>query len=408
MVYRNRAETKLRVLAKAIAEEHQALRSEGKGYLFWGLTPDTESVIGHSFHSIDPSSTIGVSNTYGTNTYRLRHCPSDVLNCLPAKPSNVSRQAWIEQKSNEYWRPNDFLSTLIQASQDYASWLAEIARSEGIPREKIYSQGVFFTPYMHSGVVSDSAVASIPLNNYSVPSYSIYTSDMDNSSILERLSLIKASYHVQRFAFMEYFDDGAPSEWSTHFQNFVNNTSIPHLSYVNVQNPRDQPQPDRANAVNFIAGIAEQRTDSVCGNGVVEANEQCDTLPSNYLNPYEDPVLLDGATCGELGFDTGTLGCANCLYDTSLCEHLPVDEPDPPPLAEDPATEDPNESPSPKPTVATPQPLNRKITGSCTVNSSATDPPLVGILHFLFWIVGPLVWRRRTRPPVTNSQLKSD
>ena len=47
---------------------------------------------------------------------------------------------------------------------------------------------------------------------------------------------------------------------------------------------------------------------SVCGNAVVEGNEQCDG--SN----------LGGQTCVGRGYDGGTLGCnADCTFDTSSC-----------------------------------------------------------------------------------------
>lgn len=47
---------------------------------------------------------------------------------------------------------------------------------------------------------------------------------------------------------------------------------------------------------------------SVCGNGIVEFNEQCDGTD------------FGGATCESLGFSGGTLGCTpSCTYDTSNC-----------------------------------------------------------------------------------------
>lgn len=47
---------------------------------------------------------------------------------------------------------------------------------------------------------------------------------------------------------------------------------------------------------------------SVCGDGIVEFDEQCDGSD------------LGGATCESLGFSGGTLGCtSNCTYDTSNC-----------------------------------------------------------------------------------------
>ncbi|OGZ02747.1 MAG: hypothetical protein A3G64_00010 [Candidatus Liptonbacteria bacterium RIFCSPLOWO2_12_FULL_60_15] len=59
----------------------------------------------------------------------------------------------------------------------------------------------------------------------------------------------------------------------------------------------------------------------VCGNGIVEIDEQCDPGP---------PEELGGATCVSRGFAGGTLTCnADCAFDTSQC--TPVPPPAPPP-----------------------------------------------------------------------------
>jgi hypothetical protein len=50
----------------------------------------------------------------------------------------------------------------------------------------------------------------------------------------------------------------------------------------------------------------------VCGNGTIDAGEQC------------DQDNLNGQTCGTLGFAFGTLTCgAGCLLNTSGCYSLP-------------------------------------------------------------------------------------
>ena len=49
---------------------------------------------------------------------------------------------------------------------------------------------------------------------------------------------------------------------------------------------------------------------AVCGNGIIESGEQCDS------------VDLGGVTCGDLGFNSGTLTCSSCSYDTSQCVSL--------------------------------------------------------------------------------------
>jgi hypothetical protein len=51
----------------------------------------------------------------------------------------------------------------------------------------------------------------------------------------------------------------------------------------------------------------------VCGNGIIEQGEQCDT------------TNLNGMTCTDLGFNSGTLKCNSyCQFDTSQCEYGPV------------------------------------------------------------------------------------
>jgi hypothetical protein len=53
----------------------------------------------------------------------------------------------------------------------------------------------------------------------------------------------------------------------------------------------------------------ETASSPVCGDGIIEADEVCDT------------VALAGETCMSQGFDSGTLGCApDCMaFDTSAC-----------------------------------------------------------------------------------------
>lgn len=59
----------------------------------------------------------------------------------------------------------------------------------------------------------------------------------------------------------------------------------------------------RASSVTVSATVVQ-----TCFNGTIEAPEQC------------DGVNLNGATCGSLGYATGTLACRpNCTFDTSGC-----------------------------------------------------------------------------------------
>jgi trimeric autotransporter adhesin len=61
------------------------------------------------------------------------------------------------------------------------------------------------------------------------------------------------------------------------------------------------------------AGTGDTETASDCGNGIAEADEDCD-----------DADLAD-ATCETLGFGGGTLVCdAGCTYDLAACGELPA------------------------------------------------------------------------------------
>ena len=56
------------------------------------------------------------------------------------------------------------------------------------------------------------------------------------------------------------------------------------------------------------ASSQEASTSSGCGNGVIEAGEECEGID------------LGGQTCQGLGFSSGVLNCgADCLFDTSSC-----------------------------------------------------------------------------------------
>ena len=61
-------------------------------------------------------------------------------------------------------------------------------------------------------------------------------------------------------------------------------------------------------------GGGDDDPEAVCGNGVIEAGEQC------------DGVNLNEQTCVTKGFGGGTLSCtANCKFDTSGCTDAPAD-----------------------------------------------------------------------------------
>ena len=64
----------------------------------------------------------------------------------------------------------------------------------------------------------------------------------------------------------------------------------------------------------FGCGGGDDDPEAVCGNGVIEAGEQC------------DGVNLNEQTCVTKGFGGGTLSCtATCQFDTSGCTDAPAD-----------------------------------------------------------------------------------
>lgn len=76
--------------------------------------------------------------------------------------------------------------------------------------------------------------------------------------------------------------------------------------------------PNSSRAEERPAPVESAPVAQPCGNGVLEAGEQCDS------------ANLDGNTCGTLGFTSGNLGCsATCTLDTAGCveaEALPAEE----------------------------------------------------------------------------------
>lgn len=65
-------------------------------------------------------------------------------------------------------------------------------------------------------------------------------------------------------------------------------------------------------AFNGLSSINATVKVSVCGNGVVEGDEQCESS------------LTIQENCSDLGYDKGSLSCdASCSFVTSSCSYLP-------------------------------------------------------------------------------------
>src|SRR5690242_13529784 len=113
-----------------------------------------------------------------------------------------------------------------------------------------------------------------------------------------------------------------------------------------------------------LAGCGDGNNDNIflgggCGDGVVDADEQCDG--SN----------LDGATCVSRGFASGTLSCtASCHFDTSQCTGTG-------PTATSGATPEvtPTVEVTPGPTSSGGGPTQTPELGGATPTPTSTPPP---------------------------------
>ncbi|MBL8014487.1 MAG: hypothetical protein JNN05_11630 [Candidatus Omnitrophica bacterium] len=66
------------------------------------------------------------------------------------------------------------------------------------------------------------------------------------------------------------------------------------------------------NGCRFTTGLCTQQVENVCGNKVLEGEEQCET------------GTLNGETCTSLGFSGGSLGCTgSCKFNTNSCAVSP-------------------------------------------------------------------------------------
>lgn len=69
------------------------------------------------------------------------------------------------------------------------------------------------------------------------------------------------------------------------------------------KDPKDPEQPDRNDP-------EEPELPQVCGNNIIEGNEDCDT------------TNFDGLTCADYGFNSGTLTCDNCRVNSNACVNI--------------------------------------------------------------------------------------
>ncbi|QQR90628.1 MAG: hypothetical protein IPJ88_02475 [Myxococcales bacterium] len=311
--FRKWVSMKMTLAAQELSAIHHDLRAQSKAYLMPAIVTENEGMIGHNFH---PEA--NVYNAYGVNTYRLRKCPNDVLDCLPEKPANLTREQWITQKSQEFYRPDDYINTLIAASGAYLDWVSRIFVEAGIPSELLISQSVFDSPFRTQYGTAYVNVSDSALNAVSTPGYSLYSPTNRLISVLPIAQFLFSSRKVRRYALVEYLDE-ANQNWMQNLSHYVR-SDTPTIWQLNIQNWDGRPAQQHTSSINFYNTIKPQYNAAVCGNGAFEYGESCEHLPANLRNPNDAELLLNGTTCELLGFETGTLGCdSNCSFDTSAC-----------------------------------------------------------------------------------------
>ena len=234
--FRQLAQSKVLVVGAEIVKEYQKLINERRPYLFTAFIPESEVSYGLNFATADP-----IVSQFGVNVYRQRHCPTDVLQCLPPKPVDKTREQWITEMSDTYYRPSDFWLTLIQAAQDYLTFIAKTAYDIGIPKDKIISHSILSYKLQSGNQVNqDVSFFDAALNDYSIPGYSFYHEGIIAPSTIDHLMFLKNTRKINKFALVEYLDYADLTEWERNYDSLINNPTIPTAIYVNFQN-WDQP-----------------------------------------------------------------------------------------------------------------------------------------------------------------------
>jgi hypothetical protein len=219
------------------------------------VTTDQEVTMGLSWESVREID--GIS-TYGVKEYIEKHCPADVLTCLPPKPSNVTKEAWIKQKSDEYWRPDDFYLNNISSVQDYLKFTAKLAIDSGLPKEKVITHtGVDYRIKSQKGNIY-APFTDAGLNEYNNnPGYSVYLNGLSTEGftrLYNSLKFIKTSRNVPYINFMEYFDNGDSNKWQSDLAT-LQGSSYPKIKFINIQN-WDSINPEGSSEEGYKAGIS--------------------------------------------------------------------------------------------------------------------------------------------------------
>ena len=327
--FRALASDKIGYTSELVAEKLDYLYSKNKSHLIYAFIPENEVVYGWSFHPIERA---GLQ--YGVRYYIEQKCPKDVLQCLPLRPKNVSREDWIKQKSDEMYRPDDYQNVLTQGANSYMSFVSNLAYSKGVPREKIISQSVFRVDFQKDTEFYNTAVFDIALNNVSVPGYSVYGNDIGSTNMLQDMAFLKSNNrNIGRLSLVEYLFYGSEQDWLTRFRSFLNTSLYPKIHLLVIQNWENvltsiaSSDKNYLGAVNIVNDYLSSSTATYCGNGVVESNETCDKINTLFKLPFESFALYPEkySTCSNLPdyYSTNKTSCSSsCTLDVSGCPLL--------------------------------------------------------------------------------------
>ncbi|MBP7860003.1 hypothetical protein KA001_03535 [Patescibacteria group bacterium] len=324
---RNLANEKIGILSKAIAGKLKYLEAKNKSYLIYAFIPENEVAYGWSFHPIEKA-----GSQYGVKNYIKEKCPNDVLQCLPPKPTNVSKEDWIKQQSDAMYRPADYGTYLLKGSASYLSFVSKIAFDNGIPLEKIIAQTGSVSKIQNGEIYTDLHVFDVALNNYSIPGYSTYGDDISNDRTLNSYRFLKSSNrNVGRLSVIESLYYGPTANWKTLYEKLYN-TEFPKMHLIVLQNWESVLISLAGGDQNYAGGrdvVIDYLTNSTyptCGNNTVENKEQCEYVNPAYKLPDERNLIIPAKyeTCNFFpDYYSGKTTCSNaCTINYSSCLKL--------------------------------------------------------------------------------------
>jgi len=304
--YRNLYTTFVGPVFQQIAIENAKLKTDCKEYLFGFVSTDQEVAMGLNWESVRDIN--GVS-TFGVKEYIEKHCPTDVLSCLPAKPSNITKEAWIKQKSDEYWRPDDFYLNNISVVQDYLKFTAKLALDSGLPKEKVITHTVMDYKIKSQKGNNISPFSDAALNEYNNnPGYSVYLNGLSTEGftrLYNSLKFIKTNRSVPFVNFMEYLDNGDSDKWQSDLAT-LQGSSFPKIKFINIQN-WDSIDPESSSLSGYKAGISIIKSNILSNSNSVSKFTSIVPISSS----SSTIMSSQGSNSSKTSISTGTSGTYN-------------------------------------------------------------------------------------------------